>query len=276
MMSLLNRLLNAAVDLMLRPFGGESAWPALIVASLMTAVVLVGLFRITSNQEAILRTRNKFLARTLELLLFQHDLRVSLSACGRILAANGAYLWQFMKPMAVGLIPLVLIFVQLECWFDRRPLKVGEPAVLTVELDPSHPVMTTPAEVTLAETARLDSPPVRSPARNEIAWRIVAAESGDGWAELKVADVAERKSLIVGDRLTRLSPRREQAGFVRELFSPSEPPLATNSPVRRMEISYPHRDIELGLTKIPWIVSAVLLMMAFSLIIGQIFGVRIA
>jgi hypothetical protein len=276
MMGLINRLLNGIADLVMQPFAGTSAWPALIVASLLTGTVLVALFSVTSNQDAIRRTRNRFLARTLELLLFQHDLRVSLSACGRILAANGAYLWQFLKPMAVGLIPLVLIFVQMECWFERRPLKVGEQAVLTVELDPSHPVMNTPAELSLSETARVDSPAIRSPARNEIAWRIVAAEPGAGWADLKVADVTERKTLVTGDQLARVSPRRERSGLINELFSPSEPSLAASAPVRRMEISYPHREIDVGLTEIHWAISAVVLMMIFSLIIGQMFGVRIA
>lgn len=276
MMGLINRLLNGVADLVMRPFAGTSAWPALVVASLLTGAVLVALFSVTSNQDAIRRTRNRFLARTLELLLFQHDLRVSLTACGRILAANGAYLWQFLKPMAIGLIPLVLIFVQMECWFERRPLTVGEQAVLTVELDPSHPVMSTPVELSLSETVRIDSPAIRSPAQNEIAWRIIAEESGQGWVDLKVADVTERKSLVTGDQLARVSPRRERSGFFTELFSPSEPPLAGIAPVQRMEISYPHREIDVGLTAIPWVVSAVVLMMVFSLIIGGVFGVRIA
>src|SRR5690349_15843643 len=104
-MWLVNRPLNFLFDLIMRPFAGESPWPGLIAASLLTAAVLVGLFCVTSNQRAILRARNKFLARTLELLLFQHDLRVSLSSCGRILKANFVYLFQFLLPMAVGLIP---------------------------------------------------------------------------------------------------------------------------------------------------------------------------
>ncbi|MFO0919254.1 MAG: hypothetical protein U0872_13195 [Planctomycetaceae bacterium] len=275
-MGIINRTLNGLVDLVLRPFTGLSAWPALVVASLLTAAVLVALFGLSSDQEAIRRTRNRFLARTLELLLFQHDLRVSLTACGRIFAANGAYLWQFLKPMAIGLVPLVLIFVQLESWFDRRPLKVGEQAVLTVRLDPSHPVMTTPAEITVPASARIDSPPIRTPSRNEIAWRIVATESGSEWLNLKVGDTTERKSLVVSDRLARVSPRRESRGIVRELFAPSEPPLATDGAVTRMELSYPRREIDLGLTEIPWVISAVVLMMTFSLLLGQLFGVRIA
>jgi hypothetical protein len=275
-MWLVNQPLNFLFDLAMLPFAGESPWPGLIAASLLTAAVLVGLFCVTSNQRAILRSRNQFLARTLELLLFQHDLRVSLTACGRILKANFVYLFQFLLPMIVGLIPLVLIFVQMEAWFDRRPLAVGEAAVLTIQLDAAHPVIGTPVELTLPDTARIDSPVVRTPTKNEAAWRFVATKLGSEGVVVNVNGHAERKSLIVGSQVVRVSPRRESSGVADELFAPSESPLAKSSPVRRMEISYPHREVAIGLTEIPWIVAAVVLMMAFSLILGSLFGVRIA
>lgn len=275
-MWLVNQPLNFLFDLAMRPFAGESPWPGLIVASLLTAAVLVGLFCVTSNQRAILRSRNKFLARTLELLLFQHDLRVSLTACGRILKANFVYLFQFLLPMAVGLIPLVLIFVQMEAWFDRRPLNVGEQAVLTVQLDASHPVVGTPVELMLPDSARIDSPVVRTPTKNEVAWRFVATKPGSEGIDVKVSGHSERKSLDVSTHMIRVSPRRESSGVVNALFAPSESPLAKSSPIRRMEISYPPREVAIGLTEIPWIVAAVVLMMVFSLILGAIFGVRIA
>ncbi len=276
MMWLFNRLLNTIFDLVMWPCKAISPWPGLILTSLVTAAVLVTLFSISSNQVAIRRARNKFLARTLELLMFQHDLRVSLTACGRILAANFAYLFQFLLPMAVGLIPLLLIFVQLECWFERRPLMVGEQAVLTVELDPAHSVVSTPAELLLSDTLSVDSTAVRIPSTRELAWRVVATAPGSGWVDVKVADVTERKSLVTGAHMARVSARRESRGLIRELFSPSERPLEAGSPIRRMQISYPPREIFLGLTEIPWIAAAILLMMIFSLLLGRLFGVSVA
>ncbi len=273
-MTLLNSLLNALFDLAMSPFRGVSPWRGLIAASLLTAVVLVGLFKLTSRPQAILRARNRFLARTLELLLFQHDLRVSLTACGRILAANFAYLFQFLLPMLIGLVPLVLIFVQMEAWFARRPLRPDEAAVLTVRLAPEHAVVGTPVELRLPQTARLDSPPVRSPKKNEIAWRVIATEPGDGWVEVQVDKATERKSLMVGSELARVSRHREPGG-VQQLLSPSEPPLTASSPIRRMEIAYPPRELAIGLTEVDWIIAAVVLMMAFSLVIGYVFGVRL-
>lgn len=272
----LNRMLNGVFDLAMRPFAGESAWPGLIFASLLTSVVLVGLFAITSNPAGILRARNRLLARTLELLLFQHDLRVSLAACGRLLWANAIYLFQLLWPMAVSLVPLVLIFVQMEAWFDLRPLALGETAVVTVTVDPRQAVMSTPLELRVPALAELSAPAVRAPARNEVAWRIVTKSSGAEPVQVVVGDQQESKSLIVGTNLARVSPARKSTGILTELLSPSEPPLASSSPVRRIDVAYPARELTIGLTEIHWILAALALMMIFSLILGGLFGVRIA
>lgn len=275
-MWLINYFMNAVFDLAMSPFQGASPWPGLIAASLLTAFVLVGLFRLTSSQTGILRARNRFLARTLELLLFQHDMRVSLTACGRILAANFVYLFHFLVPMFIGLVPLVLIFVQMEAWFARRPLQVGESAVLTAQLDATYPVTTTPIELIAPESVRIDSPPVRTPKTNEVAWRVLAAAEGHKPARVQVAGVTEPKSLVISSDLVRVSARRASRGWINQLFAPSEPPLAISSPIQRMELSYPPRELAIGLTDVDWILAAVILMMIFSLILGALFGVRIA
>jgi hypothetical protein len=208
--------------------------------------------------------------------MFQHDLRVSLTACGRILLANAAYLLQFLRPMAVAVIPLALIFVQIESWFDRRPLQAGEQTVLTVELDSSRPVLKESVSVKLSDNLRLDSLPVRIPTRNELAWRITAVEDGSHWVDVTVGSVKERKSLSVSDRLVRLSSHRESIGIVRQLLAPSESPLDSAGPVRRMQITYPARELLIGQTEVSWLVAGFVLMMVFSLGLGRVFGVRIA
>lgn len=258
------------------PWIGESPWPGLLVVSLLTATLLVTIFRVTSNQEEIRRSRNRFLARALELLLFQHDLRVSLTACGRVLAANLKYLGHFLAPTAVAVLPLLLIFVQLESWFDRRPLKVGESAVIVVELDPRTSADMTSATISVSGVARVDSPAVRIPTRNEVAWRVVASDVGVGWVEVTIDGQSERKSLVTGMNLIRTSMRRDQPGLMSQLLNPSEQPLPSVGSMRRIEVWYPSRELSVGDSKIPWPVAAVLLMMVFGLVVGRLTGVRIA
>lgn len=275
MMWRLNLVINWLFDLLMRPFRVQSAWPGLIAASLVASIVLVVLFHFSSNPNAIRRTRNRLLARTLELLMFQHDLRASFTACGRILTANAAYLFQFLRPMAVGLIPLVLIFVQMESWFDRRPLRIGEQAVLSVEIDQSRSVLDQSIGLQLPEMLKIDSPPVRIPSKNEFAWRIAATASGNGWVEVISGGIKERKSLSTGDQLVRLSKTRESNGMLQQLFSPSEPPLDNGGPIRRMQVSYPRRELLIGQSEVPWLLAAFVLIMVMSLILGRLFGIRV-
>jgi len=275
MISQLNILINGMFDLLMRPFMGQSAWPGLLFASFLTAIVLVVLFHFSSNPNEIRRTRNRVLARTLELLMFQHDLRASFTACGRILLANGAYLIQFLRPMVVGLIPLILLFAQMESWFDRRPLRVGEQAVLTVGLDPSQSVLSHSAELHFADNLKVDSLPVRVPSKNELGWRIAATGSGEGWIDITCGDAKERKSLSSVGHLTRLSQSRGVPGVLSQLLSPSEPPLDAAGPFRTIHVSYPRREMFIGQTEIPWMVAAFVLMMIFSLILGRLFGIRV-
>ena len=276
MIDILNRTMTALFDGLMQPWKMQSPWPAMVVSSLVTAAVLVFLFRISSNPESIRQSRNRLLARTLELLMFQHDLRVSLTACGRILWANSVYLFQFLRPMAVGAIPLLLIFAQLESWFQWRPLHVGERTVLTVDVDAAYPVSSTLAELSLSDGLQLDSPVVRIPSTNQMAWRIKASQAGLGWGDVKIGEVTERKTIVSGQDLTRLSAQRPLEGQWTGLLSPSETSLAVSGPIKKMQITYPTREISMGETELSWIVASIGLMMVLSLLLGRIFGIRLA
>ena len=275
-MWLLNQPLNVLTDVLLTLWGHLSPWVALSVASLLAGGVLVLLFHFSSDQQALLRARNRFIARLLELLLFQHDIRVNLSACGRILWSNLGYLGSMLRPMLVATIPLVLIFIQLACWFEWRPLRVGEAVVLEVELNKSHPVAQTAVEVSLPDTAKLESPAVRTLATNEMAWRLRGTGPGTNPISVRVGDATELKQLAVGTNLSRISPLRIPTGLWGEVLNPGEPPLKSTSPVTRMELTYPQRQLLFGTYEIHWSIAAVILMMIFGLLVGRLFGVKVA
>ena len=275
-MWILNRLLNACTDWLLTPWSDASPWIALTFASLLTAGCLVVLFHFSADQRALRRTRNRFVARLLELLLFQHDFKINLSACGRIFVANLSYLGAMLRPMLLAAVPLMLLFIQLACWFEWRPLRIGETAVLEVELNQSYPVAKTVVDVALPAIARLDSPGVRTLATNEQAWRVRATGSGSGPIEVRVEGHTERKQLSVGNGMARLSPLRTQSSLWNDVLHPSEAPLAHVSPVTRIEITYPERRLLIWGSEIHWTIAAIVLMMMFGLILGRMFGVQVA
>ncbi|MGE5191552.1 MAG: hypothetical protein ACM3U2_03560, partial [Deltaproteobacteria bacterium] len=127
-MSHVNAITGFLVDGLMQALGRP--WPALVAAALATSVLLLILIRWTSSPADVRRARDRLTARVLELVLFRHDMLVSFTAVGRILAANASYFRTLLRPLALTAVPGLLILAQLACWFDGRPLRVGEAALV--------------------------------------------------------------------------------------------------------------------------------------------------
>ncbi len=122
-MTVINAILNRTFDLLLAPFAGTSPWPGMIVVSALAGILILLIFKYTSNQNTLKRKKNRALARILEFLLFKDDLIVTLGAFNRVMVANVKYLGQVLIPLGVSLVPLVLVLVQLNAWFSVRALQ---------------------------------------------------------------------------------------------------------------------------------------------------------
>lgn len=276
MMRLLNRLLNFLGDLVIAPWRFESAWPALVVASFVTALVMVGLFHLSADQPGMRRARNRLIARVLELLLYRHDTLVSLTACGRILIANAAYLGQLVRPVAVALVPTALLFIQLACWFEYRPFRPQERVLVEVVGNPNASSALSSATLMASENLTVETEGVRIPSRHEVSWRLRAGEPGAGWVDVHVGDAVYRKQIAVDRRLAKVDARRPHAGLWQQLIHPLEPHLPRRSEITHIDVRYPARELLLGTWEVHWAMAAVVLMMAFGLVLGWMFGVTIA
>src|SRR5262249_26255045 len=151
-----------------------SPWPALSAAALVTAVVMLLIFRWTTRPRRTRRAKDRLTARVLELVLFRHDAVVNFTALYRILAANAGYLQTVLAPLALGLAPGLLILFQLSCWFAWRPLAVGETAAVEVRLRDGFPVFERGVELSSAENALVETAGARSLRPPAVAWRVRA------------------------------------------------------------------------------------------------------
>ena len=126
---------NVLGRFLLAPVGVLPGWLSATVVAAVTGVLLLAVFKYTSNQRAIKRVRNDINANLLALKLFKDSARVSLRSQGRIL--RGAF-WLFVLaivPMLVMAVPVTLLLGQLGLWYQARPLRVGEDAVITLKLN---------------------------------------------------------------------------------------------------------------------------------------------
>ncbi len=279
--SLLNRAVSACSDPVLRPWSDNPAsfaaspWPTLILGSCLIAVIMVLLFALTSDQQLLKRRRNRLLARTLELLLFRHDARVSITACARILKANAAYLWTFAMPTLIAVIPITLMIVQLAAWFEYRPLISGETALLEIAFDKSIDVAAVPVTIMLSDSLELDGAPVRIPSENEICWRLQVKSEQESWIEVRSGEFVERKECAVGQHLIKVSTKRTRSDLVQEILHPVERPLPAEGPFEQILIRFPPRTLHIADKEVHWLVAAIVIMMIAGLVTGKLFGVSI-
>ena len=108
----LNGLANAAGSILLAPIGFVPGWLSSTVVAVATGVLMLLIFKYTSNQQAIRQTRNSIKANLLSLSLFKDNVWLSLRAQGRILLSAFRLSLLAVVPMLVMLVPMCLLLGQ--------------------------------------------------------------------------------------------------------------------------------------------------------------------
>jgi uncharacterized membrane protein (DUF106 family) len=266
-MSLVNAALRPVFDLLLAPFSGLPPMVSLVLVSLVTAVLMLIVFKRTSNQAALADVKRRIHAGLFEIRLFNDDLRAILRAQNEILRTNVTYLKHSLVPMLWILPPLVLVIAQLQFHYGYEGLRPGGTTLLTVDLEPKavSAGVRPRAHLDLPPGLRADSGEVWIPAESQLAWRLVPESDGD--FEIGVAiDGAEpvTKSVRVTDRTVRLSPVRVDRTFLSQLIYPAESPLPSTSPVKSIRLDYPDREVSVLGFGMHWMIPFFVLSIVFA------------
>jgi len=105
----LNAIANAAGKWLLAPIGVLPGWLSATAVAAVTGVLLLAVFKYTSNQRAIKRVRDDIKAHLLVLKLFKDSALVVVRAQGRVFAGAFWLLVFSLVPMAVMLVPVMLM-----------------------------------------------------------------------------------------------------------------------------------------------------------------------
>jgi uncharacterized membrane protein (DUF106 family) len=273
-MGVFNSVTGGFFDLLFFPFRGLSPWIGMAAVSVLTAFLMLWIYKLTSNQDGIRRAKNAIKAHLLELRLFKDDLRVSFRAQKRILRANARYLALNAKPLLVMIVPLVLILAQLNLRFGYSPLEPGGEAVVKIRLDRSTNPLDLAVSVTPSEGVAVETPAVRIPDLYEIVWRIKALRPGTAVLSFGAAGFVLDKTVSVsGKRLSVVSPRRPR-GFLPALLYPGEKPLPSG-PVKSIEVLYEPAKLSLLGMNIYWLVAYLVLSVVFGFGFKGVFKVEI-
>ena len=269
-----NVVTNAVGGLLLAPVAAVSGWGSITVISAVLGVLLLVIFKYTSNQIAIGRVRDDIKANLLAVKLFKDSISVTFRSQARVFAGSFRLLFYAIVPMLVMIVPVCLILSQMGLWYQARPLRPSDEPVM-VKLKLNNNLDTLP-QVTLESlpAARTMIGPVRVFSKKEIYWKIKPIEDGNYNLIFHVGGRRYEKQLAVGEGFMRLSPIRPGPDFSDILLYPLERPFTPDSPVCSISIFYPERDSRISGTNW-WIVYFFIASMIFAFIFKPLLKVRI-
>lgn len=236
-----------------------------LAISVVIGLLMVIVFRYTSDQKAIGRAKDRLKAHLLAVRLFQDQLPVVMRAYGKILRGTGSYLRLAFTPLLIAILPITFLIVQLDRYFGWMPLQPAQ--TFLVEARVEDPTALNEASLLLPSELSGSAPAVHIPKEKEVVWRVVADRTGQFEIQIAAAGQTVSKQVVIGPGLARISPVRLKDNFWERIFTSGEPALADNSPVQSITIDYPPREISFAWMQWNWIV----LFFVVSLIAGFVF-----
>jgi hypothetical protein len=219
----------------------------------VTGVLMLVMFKYTSNQRAIKQARAAIKANLLALSLFKDSAAVTLRSQGRILVGAGTLLLLAIVPMLVMLVPMSLLIGQLALWYQARPLRIGEEVVVTLKLAEAKPDA---ARLSANDGYDVSVGPVRVPSEHMVCWNVQARQPGLHHLAFDVGNERVEKELAVGDGFMPVSQSRPSWSWEEALLDPKETPFSPGSPVQAIEIEYPRRP---SWTIFGWVISLLMI-----------------
>ncbi len=260
-MNVLNAVLVKVTGVILAPFAMLPAQVALIVIAIVAGVLAAIAFRYTSYQSGLKRVADQVRASLLAMRLFKDDLRSVFAAQGSLFKASGLRLVYSLPPLAVLIVPFVLLLTQLAMWYEFRPLARGDKALVEARIAPAAWSAYRDLEL-IAPGGVEATKPVRNAHGHSVSWRICPRAASAGKQPLALrfrlgANEVAVKQLVVSNnggtnQLLFVSPRRVGTSFWDRLLYPGEPAFAADSPVQAISIDYGSRRNTLFGLAIPW------------------------
>ena len=232
---------NALGRLLAPVISALPGWLSNTIISAVVGVILLVIFKYTSNQGAIGRVRDNIKANMLALKLFKDSMSVTLRAQGQIFKGAFLLLFHAIRPVLVMIVPVSLILGQLALWYQFRPLLVGEQAIVAVRLNGDISSPWPEISIKSIDGAEVVTGPVRALSAREVFWEVKALEDGYHRIVFQVGKEQVEKELVIGDNFMYVSAERPGWHWSDIMVNPYEKPFSPDSAVRSVSIDYPDR-----------------------------------
>jgi uncharacterized membrane protein (DUF106 family) len=265
---------NFAGRFLLCVIGELPGWLSNTIISAVAGVLLLIIFKFTSNQRAIGRVRDDIKADMLAIKLFKESMSVTLKCQAGIFAGAVRLLFHSIRPLLVMVVPVSLLLAQMGLWYQSRPLRVGEEAVVTVELNDAVNSPWPEVSIEPKQAAEVTVGPVKVLSKRQVYFKISALDVGYHRLGFWVDGQRVEKELAAGEGFMRVSAKRPGWSWTDILMHPAEKPFGPDSVVRSISIDYPNRLSRTSGTDW-WVVYFFVVSMFFALMFRPFLRVRI-
>jgi hypothetical protein len=273
-MAAANRAITIVLDFFFAPFSHANPWVGLVLVSFVSAVVLLLVFRYTSNQQGLRRVKSRLIGHLLEVALYRDELPVVVRAQLRIVRDNLRYLAYALVPLACMILPVWVLWVQIDLRYGHRPVGVGEEAIVAVKLDPDAGSLDA-VSISAPPRVKIETPALRIPAEREVDWRVTVSAPGSYELRLATAGREFTKNIVVGRPGARVSTGRVKPAVSQQFRYPGEPPLPADGPVEWVRVAYPKASLSLFRWRLHWLGPWLVLSMAFGFALRGLLRVQL-
>lgn len=264
--------LTTFFDFILLPLGAKTSVPGLLIGSVISALLVLWAYRFFSRPERTRTIKNRIKANILSLRLYRDFPASILSSLAGSLGGTVKYFAWNLLPIAISLPLLVLIFVQMDVRFGRRPFQRGEETVVLVRF--SEDVRAGSWSLDSGKNWRQTIPPVRIPVLHELNWRIQARNRGKTLLSFIGDGYSVKKEIEAGNHFVALRGRRSRLFSIRDFIDPPETMLPDDGPVVSISFSYPRRSLHFGPLSLSWIYFYLGIMIVVIVVLKNRFGVE--
>ena len=261
----MNSFLTSAVaiaakigDLMLRvilnPLESFSPVWGIIALGCITGVIILLVFRYTSNAPKIAEAKNRLKGDLLEIWLFNHDVGLVLRSQLRLFLSSIRYISHTIIPLLILSIPGGAIISLMESWYDSRPLAAGEEIV--VALKPGRESKSPFEKIRLELPGHIESaaPPVRLPALGEISWKLKAGKTGNAPLVCVIDGEKTEIPLEVSGKIRPVYSSLHRISLPHVLLYFGSAFLPAHSKLESVRLGYPERDTQVLGRDIDWLI----------------------
>jgi len=250
--------------------------PRLVGLTVLAAVVgaaMLWVFGKTSDQERMKQVKRRVLAGLLELRVFVDEPSISLRAQRYLIAANLNYLVLALRSALWMAVPIALLLIHLEAFYERAPLPLAEPALVTMRMTADWIPSTPPPVLVTPPNVAILGPPVRVAASREVSWRILPYSPVSDKLLFRFNSQEVAKWMEAGDRQRYVTGRRVRSRWG-TIWSPGESRMRSDF-AEWIEIDYPSADLRIFGFHVNWLAWFLIVSMAAALLLKKRFGVVI-